>query len=137
MRDRPLAAALFAGAGLPGWVAVAASVGGLSPLQAAGYALAGSVASGAAGALAGRVLAAEARAGASLWKGAALGVLVSALGVGLAAVALALSAGVSRAVLGAVAGVFGALLVPWLPWLVPGAVAGVAVYRLRREPPCP
>ena len=135
MSTRLLAAVLFAVAGAPGWVAVAASLGGLSVPYLVGYTLAGAVASGAAGALSAPVLEAEARGGAPIRKGAVLGVFVSALGVALASAVVAVAAvGPSSEVVGGVAFVFGSLMVAAFPWFGLGAAAGALFYRLRRGP---
>ena len=133
MSSRSLASVFFAAAGAPGWFAVAASLGGLSPLQLLGYILAGAVASGAAGAIAAPLLASEAERGAPLRKGAVLGVFVSALGVALGSAVVAVAAaGLSFDVAGAFVAAFGSFLFALFPWLALGAGAGALFYYLRR-----
>lgn len=133
MSDRSLASVLFALAGAPGWLAVSASMGGFSPPWLVGLTLAGAAASGAAGALAAPVLAGEAQHGASPWKGAVLGVFVSAFGVVLGAVAVVVvGAGLSVQMVTGFGFAFGALLLVMIPWFVFGAAAGAVFYALRR-----
>ena len=133
-RDRTLAALLFAAAGVPGGLAVASSFSGLSPFYVIVAALGGALASGAAGALAGPALGAEARGGASLSKGAVLGALVAICGVVIASAAITLApARFSASLPEAFVGMVGSLLVVSLPWMGFGAVAGLLFYSLARR----
>ena len=133
MSARSFAFALFAAAGAPGWLFVSVTMGGFTLPWLIGLTVIGSIASGAAGALAAPVLAGEVQRGASPWKGAVLGVFVSALGVLFGAVAIAvLGAGFSFQVAAAIGFAFGALLFVLLPWLIFGAVAGALFYIVRR-----
>lgn len=137
-RDRIVAAALFAIAGVPSGLSIALSLGALSPSQIAVAALVGAVATGTAGAVAGRTLGTEARAGAPPSKGAVLGAFVSALGVligsvGWVAVMMVEEGAWRWEALEALVFVFVYVLVVALPSLAVGGLAGGVFYWLAQR----
>ena len=128
-RDRPLAAALFAVVSAPWWLALSLSLGGVGWTGT----YSGAVASGVAGALAGRALGAAARSDPRLWRAAVRGVLVGGAGVVLWTLGFVALEGVEDGSWPSLIDLVGVVLAVLLalagvPWVVPGAVAGV-VFR--------
>ena len=131
-RDRPLAAVIFAVASAPGWLVLWLLHGGV------GWAgmFSGAAASGVAGAMSGRALGAAARSDPRLWRAAVRGVLVGGAGAvlwTLGLVAVVVEDGPRPPLIDLAGAVVAVLLsLAALPWVLPGAVAGVAFYWAAR-----